>query len=718
MPSKNLSALLASSLVALAGCSTNLNALDAADEVENNDGVSESPLLAAGAVSIGSSADTYVASGGSSGTNFGAATSVHSDGDSRGRVVRGFIRFDLSPYPTLTKAELRVFVTNGSVNSADFVVTSDTQWSEGRMTWNTQPMADGLTAATLGRTTGGTFVTVDVTAAAKAGTVLSLAVMPRSNDAIWFASREATNASHRPQLILTGTTGGGPADGGSADAGTPDTGAPTVVLTSPASQATFTTAQTVTITAGANDNVGVARVDFFDGTKLLGTDTTAPYSVAWVIASADNGSHALSAKAFDAAGNSASSAAANVTVNIATTGDTQPPTVSLTSPAAGATFTSAQTLTLAASAADNVGVTRVEFFDGTTLLGTDTTTPYTFGWSISTSDNGTHALTAKAYDAAGNSAISPAKSVTINVATTGGGTATDPDLKIAFIGDTEGGANFKSVLSLIKAEGAQALMIQGDLGYSTAAATWFSVLNTELGSTFPVFASEGNHDAAQGWSNYVAPFQSRWSNLGATVDAINPGDSTYAITYRGLYMMMVGQTSGNVGTYASAINSKLSADKHIWRICSWHKNMQKMQIGGKGDEMSWAVYDNCRANGAIVATGHEHSYERTRTLSDFSTQTTDSSCSDPNNLCVGAGKSFGFVSGLGGNSIRDQQLCLPGTFPYGCKQEWAKIYTSTQSAKYGALFITFNVGGNPNKATGYFKNIAGEVVDQFNITKQ
>ena len=38
--------------------------------------------------------------------------------------------------------------------------------------------------------------------------------------------------------------------------------------------------------------------------------------------------------------------------------------------------------------------------------------------------------------------------------------------------------------------------------------------------------------------------------------------------------------------------------------------------------------------------------------------------------------------------------------------------------EYGALFITFNVGGNPKKASGYFKNIAGEVVDTFTITKQ
>jgi hypothetical protein len=131
--------------------------------------------------------------------------------------------------------------------------------------------------------------------------------------------------------------------------------------------------------------------------------------------------------------------------------------------------------------------------------------------------------------------------------------------------------------------------------------------------------------------------------------------------------------------------------------------------------MGWDVYENCLNLGAIIATGHEHSYSRTRTLISAQNQTVDPECELADSLCVEPGKTFVFVSGLGGLSIRDQKRCLPATFPYGCNQEWASIYTSNQGAKYGALFITFHVDGNPHKAHGYFKNVSGEVIDEFDV---
>src|SRR5262249_56934326 len=78
------------------------------------------------------------------------------------------------------------------------------------------------------------------------------------------------------------------------------------------------------------------------------------------------------------------------------------------SPGSVSTCTSAESFSLTATASDNVGVTRVEFWDGTTLKGTATAAPYTFAWTISSASNGSHAWTAKAYDAAGNSAASSA----------------------------------------------------------------------------------------------------------------------------------------------------------------------------------------------------------------------------------------------------------------------------------------------------------------------
>ncbi|HEY8131344.1 MAG TPA: Ig-like domain-containing protein [Thermoanaerobaculia bacterium] len=92
--------------------------------------------------------------------------------------------------------------------------------------------------------------------------------------------------------------------------------------------------------------------------------------------------------------------------------DTTPPTTSITSPSNGATVSGTTTVT--ATASDNVGVTRVEFFLDGALQSTDTTSPYTWSWDTTTSPNGAHSLTSKAYDAAGNIGTSAAVNVTVN----------------------------------------------------------------------------------------------------------------------------------------------------------------------------------------------------------------------------------------------------------------------------------------------------------------
>ncbi len=86
--------------------------------------------------------------------------------------------------------------------------------------------------------------------------------------------------------------------------------------------------------------------------------------------------------------------------NVNVCADLTPPDVAITSPADGATLTG--TVTFAAAAADAIGVTRLEFYDGSSLIGIATFTPASFSWNTATAANGGHTLTVKAYDAAGN----------------------------------------------------------------------------------------------------------------------------------------------------------------------------------------------------------------------------------------------------------------------------------------------------------------------------
>ena len=193
-----------------------------------------------------------------------------------------------------------------------------------------------------------------------------------------------------------------------------DTTPPAVELTSPAEYSTYATAQTVAIVAAASDNVGVTKVEFYDGEALKGTVTAAPYSFAWAVTAAANGAHSWSARAYDAAGNVTASDTRTLNVQI-TAADTIAPTVSITTPAQSTTYTAAQTVSIVATASDNVGVTKVELYDGTALKATLTAAPYSLAWSVSASVNGSHSWTAKAYDAAGNSAVSAPRALTVNI---------------------------------------------------------------------------------------------------------------------------------------------------------------------------------------------------------------------------------------------------------------------------------------------------------------
>jgi Galactose oxidase-like, Early set domain/Bacterial Ig domain len=90
----------------------------------------------------------------------------------------------------------------------------------------------------------------------------------------------------------------------------------------------------------------------------------------------------------------------------------QPPSVSLTSPSDGATFTQPAKIDLAASASDPDGtLTNVSFYDGSKLIAQDTTAPYSYRWNVAAVGN--HVLTARATDNAGATTTSSPVTITL-----------------------------------------------------------------------------------------------------------------------------------------------------------------------------------------------------------------------------------------------------------------------------------------------------------------
>jgi hypothetical protein len=128
----------------------------------------------------------------------------------------------------------------------------------------------------------------------------------------------------------------------------------------------------------------------------------------WNSASVANGPHVIAAIARDAAGHSQT--AANVTVTVAN--DTTAPVVAVTNPLGLVPVNG--TITLAATASDNVGVTGLQWQIDGVNVGGELTAPYRLTWNSGSIANGTHTVAAIAHDAAGNSQTSAAISITVD----------------------------------------------------------------------------------------------------------------------------------------------------------------------------------------------------------------------------------------------------------------------------------------------------------------
>ena len=201
-------------------------------------------------------------------------------------------------------------------------------------------------------------------------------------------STTATNAPHT--LTAVARDAAGNTTTATAVTVTVDNASPTVAMTAPAGGATVA-GTNITVSANASDNVAVVGVQFkLDGLNLGLEDTASPYSIAWNTTTATNGSHSLTAVARDGVGNTTTSAAVTVTV------DNAPPTVSITAPAGGASV-SGSTVTVSATASDNVAVAGVQFqLDGVNLGAEDIASPYSIAWNTTTASDSSHTLTAVA----------------------------------------------------------------------------------------------------------------------------------------------------------------------------------------------------------------------------------------------------------------------------------------------------------------------------------
>ena len=191
--------------------------------------------------------------------------------------------------------------------------------------------------------------------------------------------------------------------------------APTVSLTAPANNAKYLSPAIVILNASANGveiNTPITQVEFLDGSTVLATLTAKPYTFTWENPTA--GVHSLTVRATDSSGAVTTSAARTMTVNATNT----PPTISLTAPANNASVAAATDVILKANVSApevNDTIAQVEFYQGTTLIGTATASPWQVTWVKPAA--GVYTLTAKATDGQGASTTSAARKLTVSAET-------------------------------------------------------------------------------------------------------------------------------------------------------------------------------------------------------------------------------------------------------------------------------------------------------------
>ena len=182
---------------------------------------------------------------------------------------------------------------------------------------------------------------------------------------------------------------------------TADTAPPTVAIASPTGG---TVSGIVPVNVNAADNVGVTKVELYVGGVLLATDTLAPWSFSWDTTKKANGTYAVNARAYDAAGHVTASASVNITVsNVTTPADTQAPIPYISTPRNGTYIGASVNINVLAE--DNVGIASISVYVDGVLIAVANAASLAYVWDGSHLMSGWHNILAIAKDKAGNAGV-------------------------------------------------------------------------------------------------------------------------------------------------------------------------------------------------------------------------------------------------------------------------------------------------------------------------
>src|SRR6266702_4290271 len=191
-------------------------------------------------------------------------------------------------------------------------------------------------------------------------------------------------------------------------------------LTSSIDSGGLTKASTLTLSGTVTDpdGHGLASVQIYDGSKLLGNATISGNTWQCTVGSLGEGIHTFTAVATDIAGNSKTSNGVTANIDITGPSETISSTIGtqggLTSSISSGGLTKANSVTLSGTVDDTNGIAAVKVYDGTTLLGNATVTGKTWTFTTTALTDGTHSFSSVSTDLAGNTTATSAVTATID----------------------------------------------------------------------------------------------------------------------------------------------------------------------------------------------------------------------------------------------------------------------------------------------------------------
>ena len=171
---------------------------------------------------------------------------------------------------------------------------------------------------------------------------------------------------------------------------------PIVTISSPGNGSLFSAPATIVISVNATDPDGrVSKIEFFNRGIKLGERNSVPYSYTWT--NVPEGSFLFTAIATDNLNSKSVSLPVSVTVSNLPSSANRPPSLSIFKPAFGNKFVAPATVNISVDAQDADGsISKVEYFQGTTKIGENLTSPYSF--SLQNAIPGTYQITVVATD--------------------------------------------------------------------------------------------------------------------------------------------------------------------------------------------------------------------------------------------------------------------------------------------------------------------------------